>query len=157
MPNLPAAAAAPFRFDRAWTFAISPEAFWELIQQTENFPRWWRWLRAFDADGLHPGAQARFEVRGPLPYTLRFELDVVEVVACEVVDTVVQGDLEGSARLDLVEAPGGCRAHLRWSLTPANRMVRRLARVARPLMAWSHDQIVQAGVQQFERAALSRA
>ncbi|WP_208026842.1 hypothetical protein [Rhabdothermincola sediminis] len=153
----PAAAAAPFRFDRTWTFPVTAGAFWAMIERTEDFPEWWRWLRAFDADGLYRGARARFEIRAPLPYTLRFEVQVVEVMERAVVGTTVAGDLTGPARLELLEVPGGCRARLCWALTPTNPAIGRLARVARPLLAWSHDQIVRAGVRQFEQVVTAHA
>jgi Polyketide cyclase / dehydrase and lipid transport len=146
----------PFTFDRRWSFAIPPDELWAILSRTDEYPRWWSWLREFDADGLHDGAIARCVIRAPLPYALRFTVHVEEAVKSERVDTVIRGDLEGPARLEIEPAgAGGCRARLAWSLELRDAVLRRLAVVGRPAMAWAHDRVVASGLRQFEQRALA--
>lgn len=149
---------APFRFDRRWTFPVPPAELWATVSRTGEYPTWWSWLRACDLDGapegLHPGATAHCVIRAPLPYTLRFTVAIERVVAAELVDTRIGGDLEGPARLEIAARGDGCTARLAWSLHLRDPMLRRLAFVGRPAMAWAHDRVVDVGVRQFEERAL---
>ncbi|HVM40759.1 MAG TPA: SRPBCC family protein [Acidimicrobiia bacterium] len=155
---------APFRFDREFAFPAPREQVWEVLQRTEEYRRWWGWLRQFDVGGdgglrdgeetLAPGTEARCEIRGPLPYALHFEVVVEDVVPAERVVTRVRGDLLGPARLELADAPEGCTARLAWEVEICNPALRGAALVARPVMEWGHDQVVNRGLHQFRRRAL---
>jgi uncharacterized protein YndB with AHSA1/START domain len=149
--------AAPFRFDRRFTFDVAPAVFWDVVTRTDQYPSWWSWLREFDSDGLRAGQTARCVIRAPLPYVLRFDVHVERVVDGELVATRIDGDLEGPARLEVASAPGGCIARLLWSLELRDRVLRRFALVGRPAMSWAHDRIVDVGVRQFEERALDGA
>ncbi len=160
----------PFAFDRTWVFGASPQEFFATVTQTDEFTRWWSWLRVFEvdgpdghrahghgADGLHPGAQARCVIQAPLPYALRLTIAVEEVEADALVVTRVDGDLRGPARLEIAPHPDGCTARLVWSLELRDPVLRNVAIFARPAMVWAHDRVVAAGVADFEgRARFSR-
>jgi uncharacterized protein YndB with AHSA1/START domain len=147
---------APFRFDRSWQFPIPPQEFWDTVSRTDQFPLWWGWLRSFDSGGLVAGATTRFAVQGALPYKLEFLVTVDRVVEPQLVETTVAGHLAGPATLTIAPDGDGCRARLAWVLEPRDAVVRRLAIVSHPLLAWSHDQVVNMGVTQFRRR-LARA
>jgi hypothetical protein len=85
---------------------------------------------------------------------LRLAIGVDRVVANELVDTTVRGDLEGPARLELAASPGGCTARMVWRLELRDTVLRSFAMVARPAMVWAHDRIVESGLRQFERRAI---
>lgn len=147
---------APFTFDRAFEFDAPPEMVWKALERTDQFPLWWRWLRAFDTDGvtgLREGIQARCVVRGPLPYALRFTVAVETVEAERCVETHVSGDIEGDARLELQPTLGGTAARLVWAVHVVDPALRATARVARPAMEWGHDWVVNRGVHAFRRSA----
>jgi hypothetical protein len=94
-------------------------------------------------------------IRAPLPYALRFTVHVEQAVKPERVDTVIHGDLEGPARLELTPAgSGGSTARLSWALELRDPVLRRLAVVGRPAMTWAHDRIIASGLRQFEQRAL---
>jgi hypothetical protein len=143
-----------FRFDREWAFDLPPADLWAVVNRTDDFRQWWSWLRDFQAPGVHPGAQARCIIQSPLPYALRLRIDVQRADAPTLVETYVRGDLDGPARLEISARDGGSTARLAWELEVRDRMLRQVARVARPLMVWAHDRVVETGVQQFRRRAL---
>jgi hypothetical protein len=144
----------PFRFDRSFDLDASPVELWSVLSATDRYPEWWSWLRVFEAGELTQGTVARCVVRGPLPYTLRFDVDVERVVPHELIDTHVRGDLEGPARLEVTPRPGGCSARLVWTLQLRDTLLRPLAVVARPAMVWAHDRVIETGLREFERRAL---
>lgn len=146
--------ARPFRFDRSWTFEVEPGDLWAVISRTEDFPRWWSWLDSFEADGFERGSRASFDVKAPLGYTLHFDLTLEHVAPAAELEASVDGDLAGSARLELQPVGHHTRARLSWTLEPRSRSIAMAAIVARPLLVWSHDRIVELGVRQFEERAL---
>jgi uncharacterized protein YndB with AHSA1/START domain len=144
----------PFRFDRRFDVDAGVNELWAAVSATDQFPTWWSWLRSFDGGELREGAVASCVVRAPLPYTLRFDVEVHEVVPKELVDTWVRGDLEGPARLEIESRPGGSVARLVWSLQLRDSLLRPLAFLARPAMTWAHDRVIEVGFREFERQAL---
>jgi hypothetical protein len=143
----------PFSFDRSWEFPASPEQLWSALSATGEYPKWWRWLRAFETDGLIEGGDAACVVKGPLPYELRFNIHVLEVAPARLVRTEVTGDLHGPARLEIAPHTNGARARLAWEVDLRSPLLRPMALWARPLMQWGHDWIVDSGVRQFRRRA----
>ncbi|MEX1007576.1 MAG: SRPBCC family protein [Acidimicrobiia bacterium] len=148
--------ATPFRFDRAWSFAVTPEELWTTLEQTHEYREWWPWLREFqiDGDGFIGGAIAYLLIQAPLPYQLRCTIHVDEAVPGRKLVTRVTGDLVGPAQLELSVTPNGSEARLAWTLDVRSSLLRPLATIARPALSWAHDRIVERGLDQFEERAL---
>jgi hypothetical protein len=148
----------PFVFDRTWEFDVDPAGLWRVLSATAEYPRWWSWLRRFDApDGLVVGEPARCVVRAPLPYSLAFSVTPVQIEPGKLIEADVDGDLRGRARLEVAEdGADHCTARLVWSVELQDRLLRPLARVARPVLEWGHEWVVATGVEQFRSRALSR-
>lgn len=148
----------PIRSDRTWTFDVGPDELWEAIAATDSYDRWWPWLREFDgAGGLSAGESWRCEVSPPLPYVVRFDLHLDHVEPAREVLARVTGDIVGSAHLTVGGAPAGSTARLRSSLRPANPLLRSFGTVARPLVVWGHDWVLDTGLRQFVSRALEGA
>ena len=150
--------ATPFQFDRAWSFAVSPDRLWTTLEQTNLYRQWWPWLREFnvDGDGLTAGSTARLVIQAPLPYHLHCTIAVHDAVPARSLVGEVTGDLQGPARLELSPTPSGAAARLAWTLDVRSSLLRPFATVARPALAWAHDRIVERGLAQFEQRALQR-
>ena len=149
---------SPFRFDRSWHFGVTPGDLWTTLAHTDRYRGWWPWLREFVVDGAGPalttGAVAHVVIQAPLPYQLHCTVRVLDAVTEERLVTVVEGDLRGPARLELVPVADGTEARLVWELDLQAPLLRSFAVVARPAMAWAHDRIVERGLEQFEGHAL---
>lgn len=148
---------SPFRFDRSWHFEVTPAELWSTLSHTDRYREWWPWLRSFDADGedaLSTGRIAAVTIQAPLPYQLRCTVSVDDAVRDQRLVTTVDGDLQGPARLELRPVDGGTEARLAWEFRLRAPLLRTLAIVGRPAMAWGHDRIVERGLVQFEGHAL---
>jgi hypothetical protein len=145
----------PFGADRRWVFPVPPDQLWAVLSQTDDYPRWWRWLRRFECDGLVAGAEAVCVVQGPVPHALRFRINVVDVEPARFVRTEVRGDLEGPARLEIAPHAEGSDVRLLWEVELRSPLLRPMARWARPLMQWGHDWVVDTGVDAFRRRAFA--
>lgn len=144
----------PFRFEDRWTFSVPPAELWAALTEIDRFQEWWPWLRTLDSGGLAEGAVSRCMVRAPVPYSLSFSVTVVETVPEHLVRALISGDLEGPARLDVASHPDGSEARLAWELELKDPLLRAASRVARPVMEWGHDWVIQSGVRRFRRLAL---
>jgi len=91
------------------------------------------------------------EVQPPLPYALRFRVRLDEVEPARLVRATVDGDIVGSAHLELTDRPEGCRARLTSELAPRHRVLRAVARVAAPVARYGHDWVLDTGAGQFVR------
>jgi len=127
---------------------------WERISVMADYRSWWAWLRRFDAAALATGEVWRCEVQPPLPYIVRFSVDIEKVEPPALVHAVVRGDVVGTATLELVQSGEGCRATLHSALAPGNRALRLMSRFAAPLARFGHDWVLDSGARQFIAKAL---
>ncbi len=136
---------------------MPPDRFWATICRTDEYTTWWPWLRRFDADGMHEGAEWSAVIQSPLPYVLRVRLELEEVVAPSRLVANVTGDIEGWAALDVSPSEsGGSAVDIEWDMRPRSRAMQWAALVARPLLRWSHEWVLARGLDQFRRRALSQ-
>ncbi len=142
------------RSDRRYRFAAERAELWAAIAGVDQYRSWWPWLREFDGQELCAGAVWACQVQPPLPYTLRFRIRLQEVEEGEHVEATIDGDIVGTARLDLVDLTRGCEARLTSHLWPANRALQKVAVVARPVVRRGHDWVLDTGLRQFRARAL---
>lgn len=140
--------------DRSYRFAVTADALWSAIAETDDYPKWWPWLSGFEATGLVAGDVWACTVRPPLPYRLRFAVHLDEVVPTTLITARVSGDIAGTARLDIDGTPEGCDVRLRSSLSPSSASFGMLALFARPIVRRGHDWVLDTGARQFVRLAV---
>lgn len=148
------AVATVFYSDRTWNFGNGPDELWDRIAAVDDYESWWPWLRRFDArGGLSEGSEWHCMVAPPLPYRVRFRLHLDRVVTGSEAHALVSGDIGGEALLSVVANGDGSTARLQSELYPANPLLRRAGAVARPLIEWGHDWVLDEGCKQFVRRA----
>jgi uncharacterized protein YndB with AHSA1/START domain len=141
--------------DRRYRFDVGPDVLWSLICTTDAYQAWWPWLRRFTAEGLVPGDRWSAVVQPPLPYALRFTITIDEVVEAALVRATIAGEIEGTARIEIAgDGDGGCEARLVSHLAPANPFLRAVAVVARPMVRFGHDWVLDTGARQFTTRAI---
>ena len=151
MPRVP----SPFTFDRTWELEVGPERFWHTISRTDEYQQWWPWLKEFEADGMAKGSTWNAGIQSPLPYVLRVQLVLDEVVPCERLSATVDGDIIGHAGLTLTPTEAGSAIDVEWDMKPRSRAMQLAAVMARPLLRWSHEWVLARGLEQFRQRALS--
>jgi hypothetical protein len=141
--------------DRRFQFPFDRNELWQRITSVDDYRAWWPWLRALDAGGVTTGDVWHCVVRAPLPYSLRFSITLDQVVDRELVTATIHGEITGTARLDLLDGDGaGSEARLRSQLAPANGGLRAFAAVARPVVRFGHDWVLDNGARQFCQQAV---
>lgn len=145
-----------FASDRDWTFDRPVDELWDRLSSPQRYAEWWPWLRRFDpGDGFVEGAEWSCEVQPPLPYVVRFRIRLDRVDPGRRASASVRGDIRGHAELT-VDRVGAAtsRARLRSGLAPAHPLLAGFGRVARPLVEWGHDWVLDQGRRQFVDRAL---
>ena len=143
------------RSDRRYHFALPPERLWERMSAVDEYRTWWPWLHRLEAAEFVTGARWACVIQPPLPYTLRFDLRLVEVEAPNLAVARLEGDIVGHARLDVTQTGDGAQARLVSDLAPGNRMLRAVAGLARPVARYGHDWVLDTGARQFRQHALA--
>jgi uncharacterized protein YndB with AHSA1/START domain len=142
------------RSDRRFTFPVSTEDLWSALTRVDDYRAWWPWLRRFDATAFAVGERWRCEVQPPTPYVLRFDVTLIDVVPHEHAAATISGDITGHARLDVHEHREGSEARLVSHLAPSNAVLRAVAVVARPVVRFGHDWVLDTGLRQFAAKGL---
>ena len=145
------------RSDRRYRFEVERTTLWREIAEPQNYTEWWPWLRRFDAEMLSPGVRWRCVIQPPLPYTLRVDVDITEVVEGEAVSADVSGDLRGHARISLLDgdgvaSDGHCLARVVSALAPSSRVMGAAAWLVAPVARWGHDWVLSTGARQLQEA-----
>jgi len=135
--------------DRRFRFPVTVEQLWSQLGRVGEYPTWWPWLRSFDGRRLGPGESWRCSVQPPLPYAVRFRLTIDHVEPEREVVAHVDGDVSGTARIRLRALDHGCELHLSSALAPDRGALRAMAALARPLVRFGHDWVLDAGARQF--------
>jgi uncharacterized protein YndB with AHSA1/START domain len=132
-----------------YALPLPREEVWRLISDVSTYRSWWPWLRVFDAAALAPGEEWRCEVQPPVPYLVRFRVEIEQVETAVRVRAKVVGDVVGEATLTLDDTGTGCIATLDSSLAPGNTALRLVSRFAGPIARFGHDWVLDSGARQF--------
>jgi hypothetical protein len=143
------------RSDRRYQLGATPEELWPVLTRVEDYRRWWPWLRQCDARAFEVGSTWRCLVQPPLPYTIEFLLTLTEVEPCRWTTASIEGDIVGTASIDLLPRTGGTEVRLVSHLAPSNPFLRGVARVARPVVQLGHDWVLDTGWRQFDARAMA--
>ena len=140
-------------YDGTFVFPAPAAELWTTIARFDCFPSWWSWLREFavQGSGLRHGTSLHGIVAPPLPYRMRLDVVLEECVPEQRLTAIVHGDLEGPAQLTFEGDDSETRVHATWTIEMMQRPMRLAARIAKPLLRWGHDRVVDATVDSFRR------
>lgn len=102
-----------------------------------------------EGEALAPGSSISFRVEPPVRFTLRVRVDVTDSRAPDWIEGDVSGDLQGTARLELHEDDAAAVCEVSWDVEIANARIRRVIRVARPVLLWAQRWAVEIALHGF--------
>ena len=135
--------------DRRYHVDAAPDAVWSALLATDQYQGGGRGCVSSTRQGWRPATSGAVACRPPLPYTVRFTIVLEDVEPPRTVGARIEGDITGTARVDLAEERGGCEIRLTSALSPRGRAVRIMADLARPLARRGHDWVLDTGARQF--------
>lgn len=148
-----------FHFVSTWQLPATGEHIWQVLSDFERWPAWWPGISG--ATVLHPGGtdglgtRGRLEVRSPLGYSMRFDIEIVEVRRPHESGMRVTGDLQGTGSWEVTPTDTGSRARIGWDVGLTRRGMQLIAaRIPGPVV-WAHDWVMAAGERGLARHLLS--
>jgi hypothetical protein len=135
--------------DRTDVVPVAPDRLWAVLAAVTAYPSFWPWLRDFDGSDLRAGVTWRGVIDAGGPLRLGVAIHLEEVVVGRSVTARIEGDLAGSARLQVDPDGHGAVLRLAAALVPERADLRALTRWARPLAQASHDRVIARALAQL--------
>ena len=132
-----------------WHLAAPIERVWDALDAVEDWPRWWRYVRAVvelrkgDESGV--GAVRRFTWASRLPYSLSFEMRASQVRRPTFMEGIATGELTGRGRWHLAAEGATTRVRYEWTVETTRPWMNLLAPVLAPAFRWNHGQVMAEG------------
>jgi uncharacterized protein YndB with AHSA1/START domain len=152
--------AQDFHLATEWLIAAPVEEVWRQIAAPEQWPSWWRAVKAVetlssgDANGV--GALRRITWRTALPYTITFVSRTTRVEPMHLIEGRAEGELDGTGLWTFTPAGGGTQLRYDWRVAVTKPWMRVAAPLLRPVFAWNHGVVMGWGERDLKkRLALS--
>jgi len=132
-----------------WHLAAPIERVWDAIHAVEDWPRWWRYVKAVvelrkgDEHGV--GAVRRFTWGSRLPYSLSFEMRASQVRRPTFMEGIATGELSGCGRWHLATEGTATRVRYDWTVETTRPWMNLLAPILAPVFRWNHGQVMAEG------------
>jgi len=138
-----------YHFVTAWRFRAPLQKVWSVVLDIERYPGWWKNFRRVTitrGDGKSVGSVIACEVRGSLPYSLKYALQVKEAVEYRHILLDSTGDLVGSGRWEFSEAESSVvTAVYYWDVATTNPILNLIAPLAKGALARNHEKVMANG------------
>ncbi|GHD49520.1 polyketide cyclase [Streptomyces mirabilis] len=132
-----------YRFRSVWALPAPPAEVYPVLEQAEDYPRWWPQVREVTRIDERSGTM---RIRSFLPYDLVFTArELRRDPAAGVLEIAMAGDLDGWARWTLTTAGPGTRAQYDQEVDVSKPLLRRFAVPGRPVFRANHALMMRAG------------
>jgi hypothetical protein len=141
--------AETYHFVTDWRFRAPLETVWSAVLDIKRYPGWWKNFRRVTitrGDGKAIGSVIECQVRGSLPYSLNYALEVREAEEYRHILLRSTGDLVGAGRWEFSEKePGIVNAVYYWDVGTTNPILNLVAPLARSALARNHERVMANG------------
>jgi Polyketide cyclase / dehydrase and lipid transport len=138
-----------YHFVTDWRFQAPLQKVWSVVLDIESYPGWWKNFRRIKitrGDGKSVGSVIECEVRGSLPYSLKYALEVKAADENRHILLQSTGDLVGTGRWDFSEVdPSTVKAVYYWDVATTNLILNLVAPLARGALARNHERVMANG------------
>ena len=137
-----------YHFVTEWRFHAPVARTWSVVLDIRRYPDWWknfRRVRLVQGDGQSIGSIVWCEVRGSLPYSLKYSLEVLEAQEHRHLLLRSTGDLIGTGRWAFRAVDGATEAVYYWDVSTTNPILNLVAPLAKSLLARNHQQVMANG------------
>lgn len=144
---------ASFEFISRWQLSVPVEAVWGALNDFHKWPEWWPALETVeetdpgDSEGI--GQRAVSTWRGPLGYSLSFEIEAIQKDYLRTLKGKAEGELTGAGTWHLSPVDEGQWTQIayEWTVMVTKRWMQFLSPVARPAFVYSHDHVMKEGAE----------
>lgn len=153
--TLTATTARPTTSDHAMTlisrFLINAEieSVWQELSQPEQWPSWWSYVKQVElleqGDSDDMGSLRKVVWGTALPYSIHLLIRTLQVEKPHTIAVATQGDLQALGCWQLASNAQGTWVTYIWQVQLEKAWMRYFALVLKPLFAWNHHYVMQAG------------
>lgn len=140
-----------YHFITKWFFQAPVERVWDEAANMKAYPEWWRNLKKAKMHGpesrLQLGSVVDCEVKGALPFSLRFTVEVTTFQPPNCMEIKSTGDLAGSGKWVLEPQNGGTLSTFYWDVGTTSPILNLLGRIpfVKPMLKKNHDDVMAKG------------
>ncbi|KUO18682.1 SRPBCC family protein [Streptomyces dysideae] len=132
-----------YRFRSRWTLPAPPATVYDVLEQAEDYPRWWPQVREVNRIDDSAGVVT---IRAVLPYAMTFTArEARRDPAAGVLEIAMSGDLDGWARWTITPDGTGSLARYAQVVDVNKPLLRRFAVPGRPVFRANHWLMMRAG------------
>lgn len=130
-----------YHFTTRWFFRAPAERVWEEEVATDE----WKQAAARSNGTVGVGTLVENEVKGDLPYTLRFTTEVTRYEPPFIAEVKSTGDLVGTGKWILEPRDGGTAVTFYWDVGMSNPFFNLLSKIpaVKDAMSQNHDEVMQ--------------
>ena len=134
-----------------WYFMAPVESVWEELADAKSWPGWWPSWRKVRFHGseskMQLGTIAYNEVKGQLPYSLRFNNEVTLVQEPYLMENKSSGDLVGKGKTVLEQQDDGTAVTIYWDVATSNPVFNLLGKLpfVKAMIEKNHDYVMDDG------------
>ncbi len=133
------------------------EKVWEKLEDANGWSKWSKGFRRIEILGpevkIQPGSVLDCEVKGALPYALRFKLEMTDLKPPFRMAYKAEGDLEGTGRWELEKVEGGTCIRYWWDVGMTHPFFNFISRIGfiKRAMERNHDRVMEQGYANLQR------
>jgi hypothetical protein len=145
---------AEYRFTTRWRVCAARQLVWDTLCDTMRYPEWWPCYK--HCHHLTPGVTgvgsvSEYVVRGPLPYNVRYRVEVTHFAPPYEAAFRATGGLVGDGRMVYELDGDGTLVTIYWNVRTSGFWLNLLAPVLGWLFAWNHHAVMRQGEQGLMR------
>ena len=145
-----------FDFTSRWQLSAGLETVWDALVDFKRWPDWWPGLEDVEetahGDDNGIGQRANSHWRGPVGYTIEFEIETIEREYLKSLKGRASGEMTGSGTWNISsvpdpEEPGRAWTQIvfEWHVVATKKWMQILNPIARPVFVHSHDHVMEEG------------
>jgi hypothetical protein len=147
---------APYHLVSHWRIQGRPAEIYQVLEDTADLARWWpavylsvKQVEPGDTNGI--GATFDLQTRGWLPYTLRWQLRIVEKKRPRRIVLEAKGDLTGRGIWTITAEDPLVDVAFDWQVAAEKAFLRRWSWLLRPIFAANHRWAMARGEESLQR------
>jgi len=140
-----------YSFITLWEIAAPLHDVWNSIYESADWPLWWKGVKQVtiikenDSNGIN-GVRA-YTWKSVLPYSLSFEMKLVEKIDEKLLRGVAFGELEGEGPWHFTRVNGITKVQYNWNVKTNKAWMNYFSFILNPLFRLNHNVVMKWGAQ----------